>query len=754
MKNLIISFLFHLISVSYWCQNNTPYHFVKISGTSAQLYFDLEQDNEGRMLLATEKGLLAYNGYSIANVPAQGAVSKEIIQLVRHEKRMFAINRSNQFFERIGGVLKEIKLLNLKHDIQYLEIINEELYVVGNKEYSVFSLPTLQLKYHENILFTEQDGVKINAIYPTKEETFAVLNSGELVANVDGSARSIPATTGRFLTYEKGKLYIIPSYTSSEFLFSYKEGLFRPLNKLEAKSKLKVNQLDKINGIYYISTDNGLYVFKNGLKKEPQLWYKSIPITAVHQDEFKNLWIATKGKGVLFQPSGKQLFINTDDVNSIAHFEDNYLWATDLTGQIHGYVTNGKSFNLFNNPFQLNETRIVYADRKNNLMFTTSGAINLQNKEIVSSIQYRSVAEAGKLGIFYSTLDGVYWSNVKPKIKQNWKKWALKSKLIYKESARLLSWGPIEKKLIIASQNSVYAYKPGAIEVEEVLDRGKKINAQQLIWQNDVLYILTAQNEILKIRHGEILDRRKLNASSDELNVQQFYTYKNGFILLTEKSIFKIADLQANIENIRDQLGFDGINFRDISVINDDLFIATQRGIIRFKWEDSSNKKEIRAKLIVQQPIGKLSQFDVLESGIQSFKPQDKWIKIPIECIDLTGGMNTIISYTIENDGEIGEWNSLPVSAKELNLAYLEPGTYKVKFALVDPVTNDKTAVEMEEFHIQYSWYNSPLFRVFALVVLGLLFFVFWKYSLKKQKRFYQRELKMFEGPKDNDGIL
>lgn len=735
----LLLFLTILLSgvTTVFSQRETPFHYTIQTGLSAQLLYDLEEDSYGRMLIATEKGLYRYTGYRVKHVLAKEAHSPEIIQLDTYKENIFALNRSNQLFQLRNDQLILKTLNEFEGDIRNFAIEGELITITGSKWVFEYELPTFQLISKEPIPFTDPIGTQANQVYTYKKERFAVLNTAELVEMDEGASRSVPRATGRFLLSYEGRLMIIPSYTGEEPVHTYSNGLFRNWGVLPAKAKLQVNRVQIIDKDLVVMSDNGLYLFKKGIRKDPVLWFKGIPVSAVYKDKKKNWWVATKGKGLIFVPASKQDIINPASLIRLHEGSKSDYFGSLISGTINHYDVKGNILKSFANPSIAEEALPLYVDSKNNRFFTTTGIFELSTGKLIYGFEepnrFITVSERGVY--YFAKPSGVYevflgkW-NTKAKIIEGLKA----SKQLSTDVARQVEVRPNSNEIAIVTIRGVYLYKEGE-QVEEVRASGKPIGAQSVRWFKGELYVATNDNELLKVRHGRVVDKVRLSQKEDELVLIKMLASTSHLFFLTEKSLYRLNDINEPLENLRENVGFDGVSIRDFCFSKNHLLFATQRGVMKYDWKSRSENEGQKPILVVGQPYGRLLQFDIQSNGNLSFKHYDRLIKIPLECVDLTGNVQLLIQYAIHTKNERGVWSSLPISASELNLDHLGPGDYQIDFCLYDPVSQTKTRIQSEEFSVQYAWYNHPTFRICWLLASALIIVITWRWSLKTQRR-------------------
>ena len=127
MKNL---FAFFIIMGSFPFLNaqETPFHYFNTIGKFNEPINQIAQDKEGRLLLATQNGLISYNGYTSKKYPIQNSTNKEIVNLFSTQKGVFVLNNHGQLFQLIKDTLQLIKIAGLSSEIKDLDF--EDYYFI------------------------------------------------------------------------------------------------------------------------------------------------------------------------------------------------------------------------------------------------------------------------------------------------------------------------------------------------------------------------------------------------------------------------------------------------------------------------------------------------------------------------------------------------------------------------------------------------------------------------------------------------
>ncbi len=731
MKINLISYLFFCLIVGSTALNAqvTPYHYSIPTDVSNQLIFCIEQDQHGRLLIGTDNGLYRYNGFRSTKIQSIGAFSKEITKIIRVGEQFVMTNRAGQVLELKDDQLHPLILNELTGDIRSISVQGAYLEITTQKNNFSYSIPNYDLVEKEAIPFTESAGVFANDFLYSKNKRFAVLNSGEIIDVDQSEARYIPKATGKQLIQFSNQLVIIPSYTANENVYSYSNGQFQSFGPLASRRNVNVNKAKQIGNKLFVLTDYGVFVYQTNLKRLPTLWFEGIAVTDIFEDAQKNMWIATKGKGLLYIPAGRHEIVNSTSFLSIQNGQKGSFFGGNANGIITQFNDEGEKINQFSNPTSNQEIQFLYVDSYSQLIFTNSYIfpISPQYKSIASNEALRSVSrlKTGELMLSKSSGILLYKKNNSTKDFLNHFSDSNYFRVLSKEPGRQIATNLILNQTAVATENGLYIYTDNQ-PLKSISYYGKPIDAQSMAWFGSDLYVGTRNNKILVIRAGKVIGERSLSSGFGELLIIKMISTNQYLYLLTEKGIYRLKSMKSKMETLKDVIGFDGLAMRDFTIKNDELHIATQRGVLRYAWNQVN---KIETSMVVGNPYAGKNATD----SKTSFDSDEKLIVIPFECVDLSGNHQFLIQYRIHTEDERGIWNSLPANSEQINFSHLNSGEYTIEMRMLDPIARLASKIETRQFSITESWYEAAWLNWFVFGVISTCFVLFFirRYELK-----------------------
>jgi hypothetical protein len=727
---LLVLFSFLLLRLA---AQTTPYHYTIQAKLPAQLIYCLDQDEFGRLLIGTDKGLYRYNGFKSKHIVSSGSSSKEITQLAKFAEGFLAANRSGQLFRLKGDRLSAVALNGFRGDIRHISVSGQTLTITGTKLVTTYSLPKFGLISQEQIPFTEPEGTAANDVLKFGDIRYAVLNTGELVEIEEGASRNIPNATGKKLVAFGKHLVIIPAFLAENPVYTYSNGRFRSWGTLRNKGNLRVNGAKVHGNRLYVLSDNGVLVYTNAISKKPAHWFKGIPTTDIFKDMHGNLWIATKGRGLLYIPSGRHEIVYTGTLLSIESGPGGTFFGGTLNGSVVEFDSRGRELRTYSSPVNNQEASFMYFDPYSRLLFSNVGlfsktgqALNRENESMKGVVRIKGG------GLYLAKSSGVVYL---PKIPKSSLIYGFadssKMEVLRREPAKSIVLNEATGEVAFSTVLGVFTRK-GNEPVREITLSGKPIDAQALAWFNGQLIIATVDHEMLLVENGRVKKRKDLSMNSGELIVLKMIANGKYVYMLTETGLYRFNDLDKTFEGLRELIGFDGLVMRDFAVAKDKLYIVTQRGVLRLEWKQ---EEQMSYSLVLHEITGRKYKKYVYKKDRIQFPFDEKLIVIPFECVDLSGNQQFIVRYAIHTESERGYWNALPASADQLNLSHLNPGNYTVEFYLYDPVSQTKSVIQRKEFTVLYAWHNRPYLWWFISILLAFIVGLIWRWSIRREQK-------------------
>jgi hypothetical protein len=633
-----------------------------------------------------------------------------------------------------NDVLTAIDLKDFSGDIRQITFSGRAIVLTGSKFITRYELPTFKFIEQLPIPFTEAPGTNANCVVAFMNRHYAVLNSGELVEIEEASSRNIPASTGKFIVVFHNRLVILPNYVANEPVNSYINGSFKSWGTLLPKSTSRVMNARVIGNQLFVLTENGVFVYTHTMSRRPAHWFQGVSTTDIFSDHQGNFWICTKGKGMLFIPAGRHDIVYEGSLLSIEAGPDQTFFGGNLDGTISRFDSRGRELKTYRSDLTNQEALFIHYDAYGKLLFSNIGMFSIFSGAVLNAVNepVKSVARDTKGGLYLAKSNGVvYIPYSRRKIPVYGLTDSARFTVLRREPGRSVIVHPKLKTVAVSTVKGVF-WKDEVSPLAEITYLDRPIDAQSIAWFRDDLIIATAFNEILVVNKGKVVKRVDLSANIGELIVLKMIATGSFVYILTEKGMYRFADFDTKIESLKELLGFDGLVMRDFTIIGDYLYVATQRGVLRFVWKQ---EQKVNFTLVVGDLYGRKYKNAREQDGRTVFPADEQMIIAPFECVDLSGNQHFVIQYAIRSGSEPRVWNSLPASAGQLNLSHLRPGDYSIDFRLVDPVSQAESAIQQKKFRLLGRWYNRPVLWWFIGILLAVSIGAAWRWTLIRERR-------------------
>lgn len=724
MKQFLL-ILILLVSVLAFGQN-TPFHYRVETAIGNHRMFCLQQDANGRILIGTDNGLYRYNGFNCKRLKMEGVLSNEVLSLERYQQLFFGLNRSGQVLKIDQYSAKAQTLKGVKGEVKRISVLGKELKVSTSNHIYTFQLPKLKLVSQIEIPFTDNKRVFANDFTFFQKKWYSLLNSGELVDLEEEAARSLPNNKGKQLIAFAGQLVIIPGNSKNENLYAYKAGEFKNYGALDQQVNVHVNGAKVIGNQLYVMTEYGVFVYTSKMHKSPAHWFEGIAITDILLDQQGNRWITTKNKGLLFVPVGKHKILSSSTFLSMDYVKGKGIFGADLTGDVVLLDQYGTTRKTFSNPVMGREVQWLDVLPESNLLVTDHCLFSTDNPKLTPIVYLETIkgmAQAADGSWLLAKSSGLicFSSN---KLQDFWEKQSDSSKftVLLKEPILQFKQDPLSKQIACITQSGVYLLNEGG-EMKAVLHFGKQIKALHLQWFKEDLFVVTEANQLLQIKGGKVVQVRDFSQSAGDLVIQKLDASTDFLYVLSDKGIYRLSGIKDKVQSLKDIAGFEGLLMRDLAIDDDQLYIATQRGILSYKWEEKSTA--ITASLLIGQVYGQTKPS--IKDGMVVFEPNEQFVIIPTECVDLSGNHPFVMQYRIFKNDENRYWNTVSMNNEQINFSHLEAGTYTVEIRLFDPFSKASTPLETVQFTIKAAWYESHWLWLSVGLILGVVGFYLYK---------------------------
>ena len=756
----------------FHCQTNAQVgnwkHYGLKEGLPATTIYSITQDKKGFIWIATEAGLVRFDGTEFKTFTIKdGLPDNEIISVTCDSLDRVWITP----FKKNVCYYKNGKIYTEKNDTLLHSIVNQistsynyyvgkhnrvwmsssNILCISNNQIKKIELPTgnHNIKWIEDVNDNEFIVYTTSKFYKYKNDklsdSFVVKNlSNYYKSNInvqqDRVYFSIHDTVAVFARNKKGQLNLINRYLLKGSAFSH------------------CVELD--NKLYVPTIGFGIYVCDN-LKSNKQK-FNFIPnhSNSIFKDRDNNLWVATSNNGLLFQHNNSSvLTINSnngllnDNVGCIYADSLNNIYIGDGVGALRSYskgiiktiaaannngqylksmkIAAGKGCiaftsdnyplliyntanNKVNNASTYSTKSLIYSSCRNKFIAGLSSGISFTNafhpfttKAINNPYRVTAIAENNKGDLFCGTPEGLY----------KWKD----------------SFTPLFKDDEILS-NRINAIASDAYNVVWVCVSSNYIVA---IINDKIIYEFNAWNNSIfcgTICRSMFADNKNniWVATNNGLNKIN-YTFNSSTNKIELKSITPYSTIDGLADN----------NVNDVFVRDSMVYAATAKGVSVFNY--LSGTVAIAPPIFITNITINQKDTTINDQYTLSYNQNN----ISIKYAGISFISDGKISYRYKLIGSDDKWNY--TSLNQIELKSLHNGDYTFIVETLDKFGTPSSMTARVSFTIKPAFYNTILFKLLITLFIGIIIYaaILFLFNIKKRKAFarikIQEEMNMLE---------
>lgn len=728
IKILNILLLFFCVTNITRAQELFPLHLDDKTSLPTNVVYNIVQDSSGFIWMATDEGLLKYDGFNYH-------VYKSIIQTSIPGSNIQIDSYGRVWYENFDGYLYYVQNDKMKGIIQrppsdYVPygITDKYLFVVQKKGVDVYDMKTLELI--KTIVIPneipEHATVKNNAYYfITDHIIYKIDDQLQLTSQPYFKDKSFRV---KYIYSYKDYMYVVSKNNDERSIY------FFDTNLKFVKSVI-IDQVNYIQGSSVINdkiiiyTSQGAFAYnelgesvwnKNGLLSKKS-------ITSIIKDYQNNFWVSTINNGVYIIPEMENILYRLGEYNPqvISKTTDGY-WVGTQTGEL---LKLDHQFKIYET-IQQNKERIpinyIHYDTLNNWSviaskgfyylkdndFNQQKYFNIALKEIITiDDKYLAYAASG-FALLYKKEDAAtetpsVWDDLFEKEKTY--NIPNTSYLLKNLRAKSLDYNTSLQKIVIATNIGLYIVTP--TEIKEILINKTSFYAQQVFWVGNDIYALDTKGNFFKITNESVFELLNAKLGVETFEIKKVKNY-NEHIILSGSQFILIYNTITQ-KHTRSQFNF-GINtIRDFIWEDDYLLILTPDGILKIPAQEG--REHITPRFFINIISVNEKVIDFSRNGTLSYNENN--IKIDYSLLEYAGKHNSLY-YRING----GNWIIMSKQNRILEFPSLSPGKYLIEFMLDDDILADTVGFEIGAPYWKTWWFYGLI-----IGVIGGGFYIYFK---------------------------
>ncbi len=725
-----------ILLVVYSTKAQNPLHkrFALESGIPLGAIFDLHQAKNGFIYLATEEGLLRFDGKKTFLFSAKDVYRKSVTNILEADDgTLFVQNFGGQFF----------KLPPESDSLEYIDKIETQ---------GVFKYATLTR--NNNIVFIAPNFIgcynyKINRVTKVPLKTLQYYQSSARKGKNDLTLIDLKYKTVFAKHYNNQLKYNFKKNTTLFFhaQFNYKNLLLSKLYPFTIEHLLsndticlkEINKEAIINHITIVDnkflavlTTNGAYIYDKSYKLIYH-WFAKESISGMIKDSQNNYWLSTLNNSLILiaQPNTKHYLLNKSFTT--INFKGDKFIAGTTDNEIYEWDGDNKTKLIFKDSVTHGVRALLYNKQAEELIFSNQffhrlgSNINLNNKLSVNSITQVSpngylIAEGSTVSFYNISEKDSLFKSFKINSSEIFGNRFSLSKNIYRSSVAKLING---NEVIAATTSGLISFEAGV--EKNILFGNKKINAVSIENISSDSLLIATQNQ------GVLLYTKKRISSF--LPITSFKYPEIYKMKLYENKIFIVNYYGCDVYDYNKKLitsyaisdGIYGCDLLDFVVKDNVTYVANLQGVFKLNYTEVA-KNNSPPKIIIN--YFKINNKKVNKFTNHQLPYQTYVLDIEFSAIDFKGLSTTKVYYRI-NDGD---W--IETTENRILLTSLGPNDYNLQIKAI----NEKGLETLYPAQIKFT-INNPFYKTWyfiggiSVLLIGIIVTLFMVRLKSSQSR-------------------
>jgi hypothetical protein len=707
-----------------------PYSF-PLPNQLTDVVYNIHQDSKGFVWLATNKGLMRYDGYEY--------------QLYRSDKQTSVAGSNIQedkygriWYQNFDGFLYYVENDTLNNIVQNdpagfisYGITDQYLFIVQKKGVDIFDLQSLKLIKTLNITFEEAESATTlhNNFYLIADDIVYKINESRIVSKssyFENQDQQI-----KYILPFKGQLCIVSKFNEKQKMYF----LDANLNFVKSFNIPEVSYIQASNVIHneiwlhtpkgaFAYTENGTLVYENGLFSESSS-------SKVIKDHQNNYWFSSVNQGIFIVPELKhEVFsIHQSHLLRFCKTPNGYLFATqkgelistdsqfENKKKLRSLSENIPTYYVYHDPI---DATTILSDKGFSIItdnnFSATKTYNIALKEIVRlDDKYYGFAASNLSGLLLnpkaksqqsSVWDALFHKNADIN-------WINLSRVIKGNRAKSLDYSLKNNRLVIATNVGLYLITPH--QIKEIKHNNQSVYVEKVLTLNDIFYVLDTKGNLYKIKEDYSFEKMNGNERIPDDYIRMIKKSNNELLIVGMEYIY-VYDIHINrIEKIDFLIQANQIH--DIIKESNELLILTKENVIKIPLNFEKNTRNalfrINAFLVNQQ---KRDSKKKLQLGYD-----ENMIEIQFSVLDYRE-KTTPAYYRINHK----DWILIHKETRSIQFPSLSSGDYLIEFKVGDVI-----CVEQIAFKISPPFWNTWWFYMLAMCLGSVLVFLYFNWKSK-----------------------
>lgn len=693
--------------------------------------YDIHLDKKGYLWIATEVGMVKYNGYNfkIFNLPSKEFSAVSFIQEDRYGDIWFQSFHDHLFKIHNDTLSQIFPFGNFYPKIIGYQIIGDTLLYISNNFIYGPNIKNPQIE-KPPVFWSDPTGSPIKRIYvDSKNNTWIVTEKNgvwkynsnkksELIIQFKQNEVSFPFIE---VTEHNNNVFIADHLNN--LLFLYQNGVVKEYKfNSNFKDRKHFQAIRFIPGRgYWLLTQDGIYELGFDFEKAPRgPFYKGIYFGDLIFDKGGNFWLSSLNQGLFLIPSFrfKQFPELPKKILTTIDYPEGSLLLGAEDGKFYKISRNENKIEEFKTAFKDPVSFLFYLKEIDVLLVGTETGFEFRDglNKIVFKAELDALKEV-KMGrepnemlmAFHNRAVAYQFSRKGNKIEIDIDSFA-------HERARTIARNKLDNSIVYSGLTGTKVVRISG-EIQALLDENNlPLFAKSIIADSrNQIWLNTFQQGVYIFRDGKIYDRIDIK---NDLNDEQCQIMVNGpgkVYLITQKYIWQYDIYKSELSRVSVWPVDAFVN--KARYIDGSLWLSTSEGLVEMQLDEYIPPKQEHPVYIQTVSSGSLT-FNA-EDNIE-FPYINKEVYINFDGVYL--GSLGRFNYSYRLLGLDSNWFEIPSGQNNLRFSSLRPGKYIFEIKITDNLDQKESQVSQVKFSILQAFWQKSWFIIFVSVGLVLVF--------------------------------
>lgn len=738
----LVPFFFSLLPYMVMGQNPYFHHITKTDGLPDNTVYDVKQDRNGMMWIATNDGICSYDGFNFRTFYSESQSSRSGSNIVEDNYgRIWYCSFDGQIYYVEKGKLNWLKLQQPIGYHRFNILDNVLVYLEVNK---LVFLDLKSIRKISEIPFDTSEvlGVykKGNVIYICSDYLYEIHTPSKIIKHE--FPKAVKESFKGCLITEKNNNLVLVSRLSGDYCI-FTNGRFGVKKSGEGQDDF-IQNISCTDSYDWYSTTKGIARIKsNGNFNQREKFFEEYNVSSVFRDVDSRYWISTLGSGLLFVPDfSNVLYATVAPPVVIGSMGSDVIYGTsnDKIIKVKSFTGIQKQEILFNGNSGHGIVNMLANNKSGQLYFTSNtfkiinengGIVNEENLALKQLLQiddcHYAYAASGNCGIIRVCEGESYWGKMFDEYRHKSLAPQHIISLISLVRGKSVAYDSIGKAIYFATNIGLLRFTEKGFK--EIKSKKHSYNLSKIYFYGQSVFGLTADNKLLEVNMRNKKAKVLYGTSPEDDLLLKIKLVGNMLYMVTSCNVIAY-DLNAGHKEKIFTI-HSGLEINDLQVKENMLLLATSRGILKILAEVDEKKRE--PKFLLQNVV--VNNVEVGLNELENLSNNQNNIELQFSVISYLQNSNDGIHYRING----GSWKKTVNNARNLQLTSLSSGDYVVEFKTLAAENMPTTIVKIK---IEKSVWQSWWFIISVAFVLVYGISLFYRNRIRQIKR---RNLEILE---------